>query len=217
MSGPCVQTLTVGVFESNCHILHRAGAREALVVDPGGDAPAIIGFLRERNLGVAAYLVTHGHMDHVHALADVHEAFPAPVGMASAERGWAFSPRNSWPPYYDTPRAPSAFARDWKEGQSWTDAGFTYTILETPGHSPGHVSFHFAGDELLFSGDVLFRGGIGRTDLEGGHAPTLLRSLRRLLELPDCTRVFSGHGPATTIGQERTTNPFLLDPSWAAG
>lgn len=215
MSAPRIETLTVGAFESNCHILRREASDLALVIDPGGDADAIIDFLRAARLQVAAYLVTHGHMDHVHALADVSAVFPAPCGMAAGERGWAFSPENAWPPWYDEPRPPADFARDWREGQTWTDAGFDYAILETPGHSPGHVAFYFPADRLLFSGDVLFNGGIGRTDLRGGHAPTLLKSLRRLMELPDDVRVFPGHGPETTIGHERRSNPFLLDTSWA--
>ena len=215
VTGIRIETLTVGAFQSNCHIFHRANSRDALVVDPGGEAETIIEFLRGEKLTVAAYLVTHGHMDHVDALAAVHRKFPAPIGLTAADRAWAFTPANSWPPWYETPVAPPEIARDWKEGQTWSDAGLDYSIIETPGHSPGSVSFFFPAEKLLFSGDVLFRGGIGRTDLPGGRAPDLLKSLRRLIELPGETRVFSGHGPETTIAHERKTNPFLLDPSWA--
>ena len=210
-----VETITVGVFESNCHILHRAGSNEALVVDPGGDAGTIIGFLQREKLRVAAYLVTHGHMDHVYALAEVSEEFPAPIGLHPHDSVWAFTSVNAMLPWYNTPRPPQNIERHWAEGQNWTDAGLAYSIIETPGHSPGSVSFYFKDESLLFSGDVLFAGGIGRTDLPGGSAPTLLKSLRRLIALPDETRVYSGHGPATTIAREKKFNPFLRDTSWA--
>jgi hydroxyacylglutathione hydrolase len=210
-----IETLTVGAFSSNCHILHRTGSHDALVVDPGGDADRIIAHLSEHRLRPAAYLLTHGHMDHVAALADVYAEFPAIIGLNHRDAAWAFTPANSWPPFYDTPLLPTRIECDWTEGQTFTDAGLIYSILETPGHSPGSVSFYFADEKLLFSGDVLFNGGIGRTDLPGGHAPTLLRSLHRLLELPDDTKVYSGHGPVTTIAHERRTNPFLKSTDWA--
>jgi hydroxyacylglutathione hydrolase len=210
-----IHTLTVGVFASNCHIVVRAGSRRALVVDPGDDAPAIQAHLRARGLTVAAYLVTHGHMDHVAALAAMAHAFPAPIGMHPADARWAFTPRNSMPPYYDTPIAPPSIERSWAEGASWCDDELTYRILELPGHSPGSVGFWFEELGLIFPGDVLFAGAVGRTDLAGGHAPHLARSLQRLMLLPDATRVFPGHGDDTTIGQEKRSNPFLRDLSWA--
>lgn len=215
MSDLLIETITVGAFTSNCHVIRRRGSLDALVVDPGGGADEIIAHLREHNIRVAAYLLTHGHMDHVAALAEVHAEFPAVIGLNNRDAAWAFTPANSWPPWYDTPKLPARIERDWTEGQTFTDAGLTYSILETPGHSPGSVSFYFESEELLFSGDVLFNGGIGRTDLPGGHAPTLIHSLQKLLTLPDDVRVYSGHGPATTIGHERKTNPFLRDFSWA--
>jgi hydroxyacylglutathione hydrolase len=211
-----VATLTVGAFGSNCHILSRAGDRQALLIDPGDEAPRILAHLREERLAPAAILLTHGHMDHVTALAEVSRAFPrAPVGLHPAETTWAFTPANAMPPYYETPEAPPHLDRAWADGQSWTDAGWTYDIIEIPGHSPGSVGFHFRAEAILFSGDVLFAGSIGRADLPGGHAPTLARSLKRLLELPDETVIYPGHGPRTTIGEERKANPYLRNLSWA--
>lgn len=209
-----VTTLSVGVFASNCHILARRGSPRALVIDPGDDAPAILDHLRSHRLAVAAYPVTHGHMDHVSALAAVAREFPAPIGLHPLDARWVFTAANSMPPYYDVPE-PATIERAWAEGQTWTDDELTYEILETPGHSPGSVSFHFREAGLLFSGDVLFDGSIGRADLPGGNAPVLARSLRRLLELPDATIVYPGHGPATTIGDQRRRNPYLRDFSWA--
>jgi glyoxylase-like metal-dependent hydrolase (beta-lactamase superfamily II) len=211
-----VESLTLGAFASNCHLLRPAGTAGVLVVDPGDEAPAILDHLDRAGVTVAAYLITHGHIDHVSALAAVHRARPAPVGMHPLDLKWAFTAINAMEPWYPQPVEPAGgFARKWAEGQTWTDLGLTYRIMETPGHSPGSVSFYFEQQGLIFSGDVLFAGGIGRTDLPGGDAPTLLRSLGRLMELPDEVRVYSGHGPVTTIGRERKRNPFLRDTSWA--
>lgn len=215
-SGVTVETLALGAFASNCHLLRPNGSTHVLVVDPGDEAPAILDHLNAAGLTVAAYLITHGHIDHVSALAAVHRARPAPVGMHPLDRKWAFTPLNAMEPWYPQPVEPAGgIERTWAEGQTWTDLGLTYRIIETPGHSPGSVSFYFEPQGMIFSGDVLFAGGIGRTDLPGGDAPTLLHSLGRLMELPDEVRVYSGHGPVTTIGRERKRNPFLRDTSWA--
>lgn len=205
-----IVTIAVGPFESNCHLLRPEGADRVVVVDPGDDASRIIATLRERGWAVACYLLTHGHMDHVNALADVHDAYPAPVAMHPLDAEWAFADRNTMPPFYLVPPRAAPIERSLEDGQRWTDVGLTYDVLHTPGHSRGSVSFHFPDHGVLISGDVLFRDSIGRTDLPGGDAPTLFRSLHRLLELPDETRIFPGHGPATTLGRERARNPFLV-------
>ena len=216
MPGLSIESLCLGAAQTNCHILRLDGSDQALLVDPGDEADVILHQLNEAGLKVAAYLITHGHFDHVCALAEVHRARPAPIGLHPLDQCWTFSPLNAMAPWYEQPEEPDGgIVRAWAEGQTWTDAGLTYSILETPGHSPGSVSFHFAEHKTLVSGDVLFAGGIGRTDLPGGDAATLLRSLKRLMELPDDTRVLSGHGPATTIGREKRRNPYLLDASWA--
>lgn len=210
-----VVSLTVGLFASNCHILWREGRHDALVIDPGDEAPRIAATLRENRLKPALYLLTHGHMDHVSGLADLVERLPAPVAMHPVDAAWAFTEDNAMPPYYDTPRAPPAIARNLANGQTWTDADLTYRVLETPGHSPGSVSFYFPEEGLLFPGDVLFAGAVGRTDLPGGHAATLWNSLQKLLDLPPATVVYPGHGPATTLAAEKAGNPFLQSPRWA--
>jgi glyoxylase-like metal-dependent hydrolase (beta-lactamase superfamily II) len=203
-----VATITVGPFESNCHVATGLG-RECLVIDPGGDADLILDHLRREKLRVAAYLLTHGHVDHVHALVAVQRVHPAPVALHPLDAGWAFSEANALPPYYEAPEAPPALDRELAEGQQWTDAGLTYSVLETPGHSPGSVSFYFAEHKILFGGDVLFRDSVGRTDLPGGDPGILARALKRLTQLPDDTTVYTGHGPATTLGWEKRNNFFL--------
>lgn len=179
------------------------------MVDPGDDAAEIASALKKRDLVVERYLITHGHVDHVTALADLCDAFPAPVSMHPLDSAWAFTERNTLPPFYPQPPRPAPIDRELGDGQTWADAGFTYTVLHTPGHSRGSVSFHFPEPGWLFPGDVLFCGSVGRTDLPGGDWLTLQKSLRRLMTLPDATRVFPGHGPETTISQERVSNPFL--------
>ncbi len=203
-----VETLTVGAFGSNCFLMaNKAG--DALVIDPGDEADRIIDALRTRQWRVAAYLITHGHVDHVSALAAVHRAFPAPVAMHPVDAAWAFSERNAMPPLYDVPEAPSQIDRSIAEGQTWEDIGLRYHVLEVPGHSPGHVAFHFPDQALLFSGDVIFQGTVGRTDLPGGDSRVLTQSLRRLVTLPDDTRIFCGHGPDTVLAEEKRINPFM--------
>jgi glyoxylase-like metal-dependent hydrolase (beta-lactamase superfamily II) len=203
-----IKYVTVGLAQSNCYFLWN-DQKETLVIDPGGEADTILNALAQEHLNVIAYPLTHGHVDHVEALADVHAARPAPMGMHPADASWAFTPQNALPPWYGPPADPGPMERHYEEGQTWTDGGMTYQVLFTPGHTPGGVSFYFEEEGVLVSGDCLFMGGIGRTDLPGGHTPTLMASLKRLLTLPDETRVLSGHGPETTIGAERRTNPFL--------
>ena len=203
-----VETLTVGAFGSNCFIIQNERS-EALVVDPGDEAERIIGYIGSRRLQVAAYLITHGHIDHVTGLAAVAKAFPAPIAMHPVDMAWAFSSNNQMLPYYDVPERPAVIERELAEGQEWTDIGYTYTILELPGHSPGHVGFYFEQAGVLFSGDVLFQGSVGRTDLPGGDGRVLTQTLKRLAKLPDETRVYCGHGDCTTIGDEKRHNPYI--------
>jgi hydroxyacylglutathione hydrolase len=210
-----VDTLVVSLFDSNCHLVRREDRSDVLVIDPGDNAPDIIAHLNKYNLTVAAYLLTHGHVDHVSALADMVAAMPAPVSMHPADARWAFTRRAAMPPYYPTPKAPPAIDHALSEGQQWTVAGLTYSIIETPGHSPGGVAFYFAEEGILLSGDSLFRGSIGRSDLPGAVPADLVTSLKKLMTLPDKTIVYSGHGPTTTIGEEKKYNPYLQSFDWA--
>jgi glyoxylase-like metal-dependent hydrolase (beta-lactamase superfamily II) len=203
-----VATLSLGPIETNCFIVWN-DVREALVIDPGYAGETILDFVKERDLKVVAYPLTHGHMDHVSAVAHVYRERPAPVGLHPADALWAFTPANAMPPLFGTPEAPAAIERSYAEGQVWEDAGLRYRVLETPGHTPGSVTFYFEEEGAVFSGDVLFQGSVGRTDLPGGDARTLGNSLRRLAELPDEVTVYCGHGPATTLGEEKRTNFFM--------
>jgi len=210
-----VDTRVVSLFDSNCHIIRQENRTDVLLVDPGDNAPDIIAFLREHNFSVAVYLLTHGHVDHVSGLAEMVATMPAPVAMHPRDARWAFTRRGAMPPYYDAPKPPPSIDRMLAEGQEWSDAGLTYTIIETPGHSPGGVAFYFAGENILVSGDSLFRGSIGRSNLPGANPSDLVASLKKLMALRDSTVVYSGHGPTTTIGEEKRHNPFLQSFDWA--
>ncbi len=203
-----IETLAVGEIQANCCIVWGP-ERQAIVMDPGAEPHTIRSFLEERDLTVAAYMLTHGHVDHICALADLRDALPAPVGLHPADQAWAFSSGNQFPPFYPVPRKPASIERDLADGQTWQDGGLVYRVIATPGHSPGSVCFHFPDEQVLFTGDTLFAGSVGRTDLPGGDSRTLQRSLGVIAALPDATTVYSGHGPVTDIAQEKAHNFFL--------
>ena len=205
-----IVSITIGPFAANCHILVGQD-RQAIVVDPGAEPDLIEAELASRRLTVVCYALTHGHMDHVGALAELHRRHPAPIGLHPADAAWAFTEANQWPPYYTVPVLPAPIARTWSDGQVWTDAGLTYRVLATPGHSPGGVCFHIESEGLLVSGDTLFEGAVGRTDLPGGDPAALTASLRRLAQLPRHVIVLPGHGDRTTIGDELRRNPFVRE------
>ncbi len=203
-----VEYVVVGEFQVNCLIVW-SDPSGAIVVDPGKDAAAIRGALDRNGLSVAAYMLTHGHMDHVSAVAELYKAEPAPVGLHGLDLEWAFGPGNSMPPFYGVPEKPGKIERLLEHDQLWADGGLSYRVLSTPGHSPGSVCFHFEDDGVLLSGDTLFAGSVGRTDFPGGSATVLQQSLQQLKGLPDGTVVHTGHGPSTTIEREKRTNYFM--------
>jgi hydroxyacylglutathione hydrolase len=203
-----IETIVVGAFEVNCFMAVGVG-QQAIVIDPGADADQVLAVLEAHRLSVAAYVLTHGHVDHVSGVADLYDRHPAQVAMHQADLAWAFSAQNAMPPYYAAPRRPAAIARSLRGGEEFNDAGLSYRIVATPGHSPGSVCVHFEGEQVLFAGDTLFAGSVGRTDLPGGSARTLSASLKILAQLADDTVVYPGHGPSTTIGAEKQANPFM--------
>lgn len=200
------RAVVTGTFEVNCWLL-PAGPARIVAVDPG-EAKPVLEAIESSCAELAAVVLTHGHVDHCAGLDELIARHPAPVYLHPKDAVWAFSAGNRIPPWYpDSPSRPAQL-------EDLTDGPLRFGDLEirviaTPGHTPGGVCFYHEDAGWLFSGDTLFRKGIGRTDLLGGDSRTLARSLRRLLELPDDTRVFPGHGPATTIGHERRHNPFL--------
>ena len=206
-----IECLTVGPLQANCYIAWGP-ERHALVIDPGADAQTIQACLDTHGLDVACYLLTHGHYDHIGALAEVSEKRPAPYALHALDLKWAFGVLNQSPPYYSAPRRPVGPSRALADGQTRTDGGLAYAVIATPGHSPGSVCFHFPETHVLFSGDMLFQGTVGRTDLPLGDERLLTQSLRKLAQLPPETRIFPGHGPETRLAEEFRINPFLKRP-----
>jgi glyoxylase-like metal-dependent hydrolase (beta-lactamase superfamily II) len=210
-----VQQLTLGPFQSNCYVVRRSGADDALVVDPGwpGEVERIQAALA--GAGCAAILVTHGDLDHIGGVAELVGATGAPVHMPSLERDRLERPEDHLPYGVDVSLPGHTPEVVLEGGEELELAGISFTTLSVPGHTAGHLAF--AAEGCVFSGDVLFAGSVGRTDREGGDWDALLDSIRLLVvTLPPETIVYSGHGPATTLGQELATNPFLAELRAAA-
>ena len=203
---------TVGPVAENCFLLRADGSDRALIVDPGDEAPKILNAVDELGLTVEGILVTHTHFDHIGAVAPVAAATGAPVWCPEIETPVladinAFVP---WPEFgpFESYEADNTVAG----GETLDLAGLAIDVVFTPGHSPGHVTYSIPDERALFSGDVLFQGSVGRTDLPGGDAPTLMESIRKLLEgHPPETTVYPGHMGVTTLGAERQSNPFLAE------
>lgn len=204
------EVLRVGLLQCNCSILGDERSREAIVVDPGDDITRILSLLAQHRLTVKQIVVTHAHIDHIAGAARLKAVTGAPilynqldlplVRMMDVQAGWIGVP---------TPDVPAPdLSLD--HGAVVSIAGLVGNVLHTPGHTEGSICLHLPEQRLLVAGDTLFAGSVGRTDLPGGDSATLLRSIHtHLLALPDDTRVLPGHGPATVIGEERQSNPFL--------
>lgn len=208
LPGMKIESISVGAFSVNCLLLHGTD-RQVLVVDPGADAKKIAHHLESRQQVVAGWLLTHGHADHLSALATLVQRFEAPVYMHAADQSWAFSPVNQIPPYYAVPIKPPVDIHPIGNGETIQAGGLEVEIIETPGHTPGCVCYYLAAAKTLVTGDTLFAGSAGRTDLPGGDMTKLTQSLGRLAKLPDNCTIFPGHGESSTIGREKRTNPFM--------
>jgi glyoxylase-like metal-dependent hydrolase (beta-lactamase superfamily II) len=207
-----VEMLTVGPVAENCFLVRREGSDRVLIVDPGEDAERILAKLEEIGGTAEAILITHCHFDHIGAVAPVASATGAPVYCPELEVPvladiMSYVPWPGFGPYesYDADETVAG-------GEHLELAGLEIDVVFTPGHSPGHVTYAIPDSAALFSGDVLFKGSIGRTDLPGGDGGTLLESIRGLVErFPEETAVYPGHMGITTLGAEKATNPFLRE------
>ena len=205
-----VRQLTVGAIAENCFIVRREGSGKGIVIDPGDEPDRILAEIDDLGTKIEAILITHCHFDHIGAVAPVARMTGAPVYCPKIEIPvladiMSFVPMSGFGPYesYDADETVEG-------GETLELAGLTIDVIFTPGHSPGHVTYSVRGEEAIFSGDVLFQGSVGRVDLPGGNGPTLMQSIRTLVEtLPPETGVYPGHMGVTTLGAELATNPFL--------
>lgn len=207
-----IETLALGDFATNCYIIRSdVESPQCLVIDPGFDAEPAVGFLQKNSLTPRKILLTHGHCDHIAGVPLLIEAFgKMPVAIHSADAKMITSGRHNLAFLMGTRLSLNPADEELSAGQVIELGAVRLEVLATPGHTPGGVSFYSPDSATVFSGDTLFCAGIGRTDFPGGDASVLMASINHvLLQLPDDTAVYSGHGPATTIGAEKAGNPFL--------
>ncbi len=203
--------LPLGPLQTNCYILSQKDG-SCLIIDPGEEPNKIIQYINSKKLNPKAILLTHAHFDHIGAVDPIREQYSIPVYIHKKEESWLSDASLNGSQFFlhgdkiQVSKADHVITAEMR----MEIEGFSFEIFETPGHSPGSISFYFQQDGIVVSGDALFQSSIGRTDLPGGSHEVLLKSIHeKLLVLPENTLVLPGHGPATTIGQEMDSNPFL--------
>ncbi len=216
-----IEEITVTAFQQHTRVVGCEVTGRAICIDPGDDSRAIVHTIDRNQLELQAIAVTHAHMDHVGGVAALKKLKPgAKIILHKADEfiyqalpeqpAWIGIPRSQWPAMGFSYEAPPAIDEYWVDGQSYRVGELEFRVLHCPGHTPGHVVLFEPKERKVFVGDVLFAGSVGRTDLPGGSTEQLMDSImNKLLPLGDDVEVYSGHGPVTTIGQERMTNPFL--------
>jgi glyoxylase-like metal-dependent hydrolase (beta-lactamase superfamily II) len=204
-----VEIMPVGLLQTNCYLAACPETRDAVIIDPGGHPQRILAAVQKHRLTVRYVLNTHGHFDHTEANGPIVEATAAPLAAHPLERPLLAMAGGA--AFFGLPARPGPVPdRDLLPGEELAVGTLRFQVLHAPGHTPGHVCFYEKAQGVIFDGDVLFYQGIGRADLPGGNPQQLVRSIRQVLyTLPDETVVYSGHGPATTIGDEKRHNPFV--------
>ena len=216
-----IEEITVTAFQQHTRIVGCEQTKQAICIDPGDEAERIIEVLQRRGLVLQAIALTHAHLDHVGAVAalkklqtaakiNLHKGDEFMYRALPEQPSWIGIPRSQWAALGFVFETPPAVDHYWTDGERYTVGKLEFEVRHCPGHTPGHVVLYEPAERKVFVGDVLFAGSIGRTDLPGGSMPQLLNSIKnKLLTLDDDVEVYSGHGPVTTIGEERLTNPFL--------
>jgi len=208
-----IQTIVSMPFAENTYVVWNDGGPDAIVIDPGTEPDAILAFLNEQGLKPVAILNTHGHADHIAGNADLKAAYPAaPLIIGAGDEPLLSDPELNVSRSFGFDITSPPADRVVREGDILSFVGQRFDILDIPGHSPGHIALVVRGQGLVFGGDVLFRGSIGRTDFPGGSFESLADGIRKkLYVLPNETVIYPGHGPVTRIGYEKRTNPFVAE------
>lgn len=216
-----IEEITVTAFQQHTRILGCEQTKRAICIDPGDDSKTIVEAIDKHGFELQAIAVTHAHLDHIGGVAALKKLKPGAAIMlhkadefiydALPEQAeWIGIPRHQWSSLGLDFAAPPRVDQYWQDGQTYQVGALEFQIIHCPGHTPGHVVLFEPNERKVFVGDVLFAGSVGRTDLPGGSTEQLLDSImNKLLPLGDDVLVYSGHGPVTTLGRERTTNPFL--------
>lgn len=206
-----IMYMVLGPFMTNTYILYNEETMEGLVVDPSFSPEHYIKAIEEKKIHLTSIFLTHAHVDHMAGMNELRKAFPeARMYMDKRDRPFLRDPERNLSYMFPTPTLVDD-ADVWvKDGDEIETSGYTFQVIDTSGHTPGGISFYLKKEGIVFTGDSLFQGSIGRTDFPGGSMKELTGSIRKnLFALPDSTVVLSGHGEQTTIGQEKRTNPFL--------
>ena len=202
-----VHTLTLGPMQANCYLLECEKTHSALVIDPGDDAEAILDVLEKRKLNLEFIINTHGHIDHISANADLKNKASAKLCIHRLDADMIVNPQKNLSSFIGRDISSPSADKILEDGDNLEVGTIILKVIHTPGHSRGSISL--LADDVLFTGDLLFAGGIGRYDFPGSSYNQIMESLNKIMELDDNLVVYPGHGPTTTIGEERDTNPFL--------
>jgi len=216
-----IEEITVTAFQQHTRIIGCEQTKRAICIDPGDDSETIAAAIDKHGLELQAIVVTHAHLDHIGGVTALKKLKPeAAIMMHKADEfiyqalpeqaAWIGIPRNQWASFGFDFAAPPPVDQYFEDGQNYSVGELEFQVIHCPGHTPGHIVLFAEQERKVFVGDVLFAGSVGRTDLPGGSSEQLIDSIKnRLLPLGDDVEVYSGHGPVTTIGKERKTNPFL--------
>ncbi|MBM7569673.1 MBL fold metallo-hydrolase [Aquibacillus albus] len=203
-----VNKLSLGPLGTNCYVI--SNDKESIIFDPGGDADQIVNWIEKSQLNPVAICLTHAHFDHIGAVEPLREQYEIPVYLHELEENWLSDPTLNGSSFFPVEDIVVQSCDAFLEEGKMKLQSFEFEILHTPGHSPGGVAFVFNREKKIIGGDSLFHHGIGRTDLPGGDFDTLINSIKtKLFKYEDDYEVFPGHGPLTTIGNEKRENPFL--------